>query len=221
MTTSTRSVWAFAGAGGVGKTTTAEGVLTLLRLQGHENFKLMPSPSRAVFRAFGLKSEIDQRHLTPGERWALQKAIHVAHGEAIEAAAVEAQDSGVRFIADRTRIDMLAYAVQYCTEALTGNDIEWLQQQTAEACRLYRRIFYFPLHTFSSHDDGMRETSYAKRYQFNMLLQGALTHQVSKGTTFRTAVTRVTALDLGARVIQVVTAINADMEIDAELRGTI
>ncbi len=202
-----RNIWAFSGAGGTGKTSTAKGVLELLKNAGAK-FEFLPSPSRQVFKDFGLKTEDDQKRLRPEERWQLQKAIHLAHGKLIDEVGI----SGQRYLADRTRVDMLCYAIQYCSEVLTEADIDWLKEKTAETCEFYRRVFYFPLVTFSGQDDGMRTDNYAKRYQFNLLLRGALQQFASR--THKLLVSRIPCLSLEARVLFVLNTINSDLDLD-------
>lgn len=152
----------FCGAGGTGKTTTA----TLLAKRIHHGF--LPSASRDVFKNMGFQRETDQDKLSSLERWILQRNIQIAH-------ITQMSDSFDRpMITDRTQLDQHAYALQYCSSALSAEDLKWLANLVDRALQFYKIIFYFPLHTFLSHDDGMRTSRLAERLTFDFILRGLL-----------------------------------------------
>jgi hypothetical protein len=154
----------FCGAGGTGKTTTAEALLTELG----DTWKLLPSTSRDTFRQMGLNREDDQDRLSPLDRWTLQRNIQIAHSEKVK------PHRDQQMITDRTQLDQFAYALQYCNNILNLSDLKWLEDLTAKSLEFYAHIFYFPLTSFKDHSDGMRTHNLATRLSFDLLLKGLI-----------------------------------------------
>lgn len=153
----------FCGAGGTGKTST-------LDVFAHRNpqFKVIRSQSRATFAKFGVAKEEDQHQMSPYQRWELQKEIQSAHWDYMQ------QFIGSKAIAERTQFDQIAYALQYCYETIGTKEYQWLSELARKCLPSYGTIFYFPFVEFPGTDDGMRTSSFGKRLQYDLLLQGVL-----------------------------------------------
>ena len=152
----------FCGAGVTGKTTTAKALCAATGLP------FIPSTSRKVFEKWELRKEEDQYRLTSHDQMVLQREIFEARME------LEASDDFKHGVADRTLADQLAYTM------LRGNphiDQAYFKRHFDEMHRSlgrYTKIFYFPLVTYPTADDGMRETTWGPRFVFDALLREIL-----------------------------------------------
>ena len=148
------------GAGGVGKTTTMQALSAAIKVP------FIPSASRAVFARRGLK-EADQASMTPQQQWELQQEIFAAREE-LEARTTEG-------IADRTLFDQVAYNLLRTPSVISEAILNDLANRAWNGTVKYNKLFYFPLTTFDTSDDGMRDTSYGLRYVFDAILKSLLT----------------------------------------------
>lgn len=149
----------FCGAGGVGKTTTAKLLAKELDLP------FIESSSRAVFARRGLV-EADQHKMTPQEQFALQTEIFESREE-LEAKIKEG-------VADRTLFDQTAYAMLRAASVITEKELEDRLSRARLSIIKYTHLFYFPLVTFPTATDGMRETTYGLRVNFDAILRWLL-----------------------------------------------
>lgn len=143
------------GAGGTGKTTTMQALAAAIKMP------FIPSASRAVFERRGIK-ESDQNNMTPQQQWELQQEIFAAR-ESLEAKTIEG-------IADRTLFDQVAYNLLRAPSVISQEMLAGLVNRAKTATARYDHVFFFPLVTFDTADDGMRDTSYGLRYNFNAIL---------------------------------------------------
>ena len=150
------------GAGGTGKTTTMQALAAATGLP------FIPSASRAVFARRGLK-ETDQNSMTPQEQWDLQQEIFAAREE-LEARTTEG-------IADRTLFDQVAYNLLRAPSIMTEPVLSDLCNRAWNATMKYDKVFYFPLTTFGTSADGMRDMAYGTRFNFDAILQSLLQGQ--------------------------------------------
>lgn len=142
----------FTGAGGTGKTTLAK---TLAAVTG-ETF--MPSPSRACFEKHGVKSEDDQRNMTPEARYALQMDIF----KAINTQVMESQNG----VFDRTHLDNLFYGFWQCRERISNEQFRDMWRTTVVGLETFDFVIFCPMYQWCYTDattDGMRTQSSVAR----------------------------------------------------------
>lgn len=151
------------GAGGTGKTT------TMRALSAATGIPFIPSASRTVFARRGLK-ETDQNHMTPQEQWDLQQEIFAAREE------LEAR-LGHEGIADRTLFDQVAYNLLRAPTLVTEAILNDLANRAWNVTAKYKKVFYFPLTTYETSDDGMRDMAYGLRFSFDAILRSLLRGQ--------------------------------------------
>ncbi len=147
------------GAGGTGKTTTAKALAQNLGLP------FIASSSRAVFERRGLK-EADQWRLSATEQFDLQQEIFQAREQ------LEAQIEGG--VADRTLFDQVAYNLLRAGPVITEPILDDMLSRAKASLRKYQFVFYFPLVTFETSNDGMRDTAFGVRVQFDAILTWVL-----------------------------------------------
>jgi hypothetical protein len=150
----------FCGAGGTGKTTTAE------LLGKCTDLPVIPSTTRAVFKQLGLETEASQEALDGPGRMHLQMAIQENFFSMTKQYRIG--------ISDRTPIDHWCYMLYYCGNTMTHADVEAARRRIKDCLRIFRYIFYFPLMTYPGQDDGMRKTGEGYRLSYDMLVRQAL-----------------------------------------------
>jgi hypothetical protein len=162
----------FCGTGGTGKTTTAKLVAEKL---GHADpvqsaWKVSPSQARAVLQKWGI-TEAEQKALEPKDTLKLQMEIWQAKADFDEQASGE---KGVHYVCDRTPIDNWAYMLYRCGPAVTEEIYFRLTKRTAAAMLRYAAIYLFPLCTFPSSDDGVRDGAYGVRKTISILMDAGV-----------------------------------------------
>lgn len=146
----------FSGAGGTGKTTTAKALAEAMGLP------FVASSSRAVFEKHGIV-EADQHKMTPDQQFELQMEIFTARQE------LEVRT--FRGVSDRTLMDQVTYTMLRAPTVVTEDILNRLLDTTRNTMRKYTTVLYFPLITFPTNEDGMRETTYGLRVNFDGILQ--------------------------------------------------
>lgn len=143
------------GAGGTGKTTTMQALAAATKMP------FIPSSSRAVFERRGIK-ESDQNSMTPQQQWELQQEIFAAREE-LEARTTEG-------IADRTLYDQVTYNLLRAPSVIDNRTMDDLIMRAKFATLRYDHVFYFPLCEWPAAEDGMRDTAYGLRFNFDAIL---------------------------------------------------
>jgi nicotinamide riboside kinase len=153
----------FLGAGGTGKTTVAK----LLEANSSIPEKFHGSVSRPTFEKFGIRTEADQMNMTPAQRWELQKAISFAKMN---------QDLETRHgIFDRTPVDQMAYSLYRCADIMGEEEFNFMHKYVERFTSQYDLLFFFPIYFWGDTvADGMRQTNYAYRRTYEIILQGLL-----------------------------------------------
>ncbi len=150
----------FCGAGGTGKTTVAN----LL----HEScgVPLVPSSTRGVFRMLNLETEADQEKLDAEGRKHLQRSIQDAYYRNLM--------GYPKGVSDRTPLDHWCYMLFYCGDYMSEEEVESFRKRTAEGLKRFEYVFYFPLVTYPTHEDGMRKGGYGYRKAYDYLMRSAI-----------------------------------------------
>jgi len=148
---------AFMGAGGTGKTTTAEFVAPLLDLP------MIKSASRTVYEENELTEE-KVALLTPEKKLELQTAIFNAK---------ITLDQQYSFLADRTILDHYCYCLAYCGATMPDT----IYFQFEEKVRIlmattYSHLFYFPWGYWTPKSDGVRQDLLGWQSQIDALMVG-------------------------------------------------
>jgi predicted ATPase len=151
----------FMGAGGVGKTTTAQA------LAERSDYKFAPSVSRACFEKHGVKTEADQYAMSEDQKFALQQDIFKAKIVQDK----ELRESPFNWVCDRTPFDQLSYSYLRCMAKIDQALFGSMMQEAILASYYYQALFYFPLHTFPAHSDGMREDTFCPRWVLDTLIR--------------------------------------------------
>lgn len=143
------------GVGGAGKTATAKALAAELGLP------FIASSSRAVFERRGIV-EADQAMMTGLEQWDLQQEIFRAREQL--------ETTITRGVADRTLMDQFAYNLLRAGSAMDEATCNDLSLRVIHSLTRYTLVFRFPIVTFTTHDDGMRESAYGARISFDAIL---------------------------------------------------
>lgn len=152
----------FCGAGGTGKTTTAKALCAATGLP------FIPSRSRVVFERWELQKEEDQYRLTVHDQMTLQRDIFQAR------LGLEASPEFTHGVADRTLADQLAYTMLRGSPNIEQAYFDRHFDEVCASLQRYTRIFYFPLVSYPTIDDGMRETIWGPRFVFDSILREIL-----------------------------------------------
>lgn len=148
---------AFLGAGGTGKTTTAETVAELLELP------LLVSAARKVYNDGSLSEDL-VADFDAEKRLELQTAIF---DQKIQ------NDLAYEYIVDRTALDHFAYCLVYCGKDLSNEQYLELEERTRLAMiGTYSHVFYFPFGYWTANADGVRSTSLAHQSQIDAIIVG-------------------------------------------------
>lgn len=154
----------FCGAGGTGKTTTAE------LLKDKLGLPFIPSVARDIFKRRGL-TEASQRAMTVAEKLDLQDELFTAREKQIK--------ENPNGIYDRTSIDNLAYCTWRCEEGMSEQYLRDKLDRCKASCDLFDHIFYFPLYSSAkwqtqNNQDGFREDHYTGRFIIDSLVLGII-----------------------------------------------
>jgi hypothetical protein len=150
----------FCGAGGTGKTTTAQ------LLSETHSVPLLPSSTRGVFKMLGLETEADQEKLDGEGRKHLQRSIQDTFYSSLM--------GYPRGVSDRTPLDHWCYMLYYCGDYMSEEEVGVFRRRTAEGLKRFAYVFYFPLVTYPTHEDGMRKNGYGYRKAYDYLMQAAI-----------------------------------------------
>lgn len=154
---------AFCGAGGTGKTTTAN----LLIEQGVD-LPLLRSASRQVYEKEGLTEDIVAK-MPLEEAWELQFRIFDRKIKEDD----NHQTSG--FIADRSILDHFAYCLLYCVKVIPNDEYPPLELSVISKMKnSYSHIFYFPYGLFEVDSDGVRSDKKSWQSAIDFLILGFL-----------------------------------------------
>lgn len=149
----------FTGAGGTGKTTTAQFISEKLELP------TFPSASRQVYIAESL-SEDDVLKMTGEERWSLQQRIFQKKIEL---------DQFNQFVTDRTLLDHLAYCLAYCAPYMRNDEFHKTEAMTRSHMKgAYTHVFYFPWGVWQAPPDGVRQELQSWQSQIDAIILGYL-----------------------------------------------
>ncbi len=126
---------AITGAQGVGKTTLAQQIN-----KDYPDFKILPEAARLAKEA---GYSIDQAVIIETELWLIKKQI-------------ELESVGVKWVADRCGIDLLAYIQHLFSEE--SSLIEFATKTLVPRFSNYDLVLYLPSGQFAIEDDGVRST---------------------------------------------------------------
>ena len=130
------------GAGGTGKTTTAQTVEKALKVPFNK------SASRIVYEELGL-TEAKCAKLPDNEKYGLQFKIF---DKKIEL------DKAFTYISDRTLLDHWAYCLMYCEAFIPDEQYFEFEDKVRTHMRtIYSHIFYFPFGYWFEKGDGVRQ----------------------------------------------------------------
>lgn len=154
----------FTGAGGTGKTSTAQALHELPELN---HLPLMKSASRAVYEAKEISEEIVASEYNAVQKWELQELIFGAK--------VRQDDLSMQFLADRTLLDHWAYCLMYCaTDMPNERFIQYESLVRKHMLGAYSHIFYFPWGYFFAAPDGVRQDNKAWQYSIDSIIVARL-----------------------------------------------
>ena len=148
---------AFMGAGGTGKTTSAQEISLALDLDQPK------SASRQVYEENNLTEE-KVLNMSGAEQLDLQTAIFKQKVE---------NDQEFSYVTDRTILDHYAYCLAYCGGHMPNSVFRSYEEQTRVLMHsTYSHIFYFPWGYFDAPADGVRSPIEAWQSQIDALLVG-------------------------------------------------
>jgi len=148
----------FTGAGGTGKTTTAEHIQEAL------NIPFSKSASRIVYEARNLTEEKCYA-LSDKEKYELQFEIFNTK---------EILDKGqFAFVADRTLLDHWAYCLMYCGAFIPNDKYAEFEVRVREhMLTAYSHIFYFPFGYWFEKGDGVRQDHHSWQSAIDAIILG-------------------------------------------------
>lgn len=145
------------GAGGTGKTTSADFLAERLELPQPQ------SASRTIYERDGL-TEAKVLDMDAEEQLILQTHIF---------AQKVWNDQEYSYVTDRTILDHYAYCLAYCGAHMNSDTFREYEEQTRTLMlSTYSHIFYFPWGYWHAADDGVRSASEAWQSQIDALLVG-------------------------------------------------
>lgn len=148
---------AFMGAGGTGKTTSADEISLILELDNPR------SASRIVYEQHGLTEE-KVRVMTEAEKLALQTEIFDQK---------TINDEAYSYVTDRTILDHYAYCLAYCGSAMPNDTFRTYEERTRTLMlSTYSHIFYFPWGYWEAPSDGVRSPVDSWQSQIDSILVG-------------------------------------------------
>ncbi len=148
---------AFMGAGGTGKTTTAE------FLAEKTEIPLIKSAARTIYEERDL-SEMKVSRFCSDAKLDLQTSIFKKKIE---------NDKEFSFIADRTILDHYCYWLAYCGSNISrDNFLDFEDQTRIRMLSSYTHLFYFPWGFWEARSDGVRATNLAWQSQIDALITG-------------------------------------------------
>jgi hypothetical protein len=148
---------AFTGAGGTGKTTSADYIATEFGLEQPK------SASRQVYEANGY-TEAFVLSMSPEEKLDVQTKIFAQKVK---------NDQAFSYVTDRTLLDHYAYCLAYCGGYMDNQIFSAYEEQTRQAMlSTYSHIFYFPWGYWEVADDGVRSSVDAWQSQIDALIVG-------------------------------------------------
>jgi hypothetical protein len=152
---------AFCGAGGTGKTTTAQFIHKDLGLD------LQKSAARSIYEAKGLSEFKVLNSLMDEEKLDLQMEIFHAKIE---------NDRQFSYVADRTVLDHYAYTLAYCGGFMTDNEFNTFDDMVQTRMRsTYSHVFFFPWgFWFPEISDDVRQDLHSWQSQIDGLILGHL-----------------------------------------------
>jgi predicted ATPase len=148
---------AFTGAGGVGKTTTAEFLARELDLP------LLKSAARIIYESEDL-TENSVLALPDNGKLSLQTRIFDEKFR---------QDQNFSYVADRTILDHHVYCLAYCGGFMPNSTyLEFEEKVRASMLSTYSHIFYFPWGYWEGESDGVRQNLMSWQSQIDALIAG-------------------------------------------------
>jgi hypothetical protein len=146
------------GAGGTGKTTTAEVVAK------HLNIVALKSASRTVYEREELTEELCAK-LADEQKFELQFRIF--------AAKQEMDKTNYTFVADRTLLDHWAYCLLYCANFMPNKEFDKFEEGVrVHMLTQYTHLFYFPWGYWAPAADGVRSEVRAWQSAVDALIAG-------------------------------------------------
>jgi nicotinamide riboside kinase len=150
---------AFCGAGGTGKTTSAEYISKELEIP------VLKSSSRQVYEDQEL-TEDTVLELTDAEKLKLQTDIFKNKMQ---------NDRHFSYVADRSILDHYAYCLAYCGHIFDNNQfVEYEETTQTHMLSAYSHIFYFPWGFWMADGDGVRQDKWAWQSQIDAIIVGYL-----------------------------------------------
>jgi hypothetical protein len=147
----------FCGAGGTGKTTTAQFIAKELELP------ILESTSRTIYKAEKLTESI-VANMGDESKLELQRKIFKAKVK---------NDTKYSYVADRTLLDHWCYCLAYCGEFMPDELFEKMEEQVRIHMKaVYSHIFYFPWGYWQPESDGVRSELMAWQSQIDAIMVG-------------------------------------------------
>lgn len=147
----------FIGVGGTGKTTTLEGLFTML--------PKIKSVIRPTFEEWGVTEE-GVLTMDPQRRWGLQKLCFDR-----KLALDITWHTG---IAERTILDHLMYCLYYCSREMGDSAFSMMETLVRANLDRYQLLLYFPFPEVEVPSDGFRNSGRAIQVVQDLILQGLI-----------------------------------------------
>lgn len=148
---------AFCGAGGTGKTTTANFIADELGLP------MLKSASRIIYEKHNLTEEKVQQ-FTSEQKLNLQSKIFETKVK---------RDQQFNYVTDRTVLDHYAYCLAYCGGFMKNETyLEFEEKVRTLMLSTYSHIFYFPWGYWLPESDGVRQDLLSWQSQIDTIITG-------------------------------------------------